>query len=97
MSEVTYSKFDASKYLNNEEALRDYLDIALEDGDTATIQLVLRDIAKARGMSELARKTNLNRESLYKTLSAQGNPSFASMLKIMNALGMKITLANITQ
>lgn len=97
MSDVTYRKFDASKYLDSEEALRDYLDIALEDGDTATIQLVLRDIAKARGMSELARKTNLNRESLYKTLSAQGNPSFASIMKIMNALGLKIKLANITQ
>lgn len=90
----TYDKFDASKYHTDEEAIRDYLAIALEDGDTATVQLVLRDIAKARGMSELARKTNLNRESLYKSLSAQGNPSFASILKIMNAFGLKMTLAN---
>ncbi|GGI15510.1 phage DNA-binding protein [Galliscardovia ingluviei] len=92
MNTTTYSKFDASQYLNNEEAIRDYLAIALEDGDTATIQLVLRDIAKARGMSELARKTQLNRESLYKSLSAQGNPSFASIMKIMNALDLKMTL-----
>lgn len=92
MNTTTYSKFDASQYLNNEEAIRDYLAIALEDGDTATIQLVLRDIAKARGMSELARKTQLNRESLYKSLSAQGNPSFASIMKIMHALDLKMTL-----
>ncbi len=95
MSTVTYSAFDASKYLKDDEAIRDYLAIALEDGDTKTIQLVLRDIAKAQGMSELARKTNLNRESLYKSLSAEGNPSFASIMKIMEALGLKITLSKI--
>ncbi len=95
MSTVSYSTFDASKYLNDKEAMQDYLSIALEDGDTKAIQLVLRDIAKAQGMSELARKTNLNRESLYKSLSAKGNPSFASIMKIMDALGLKITLAKI--
>ena len=95
MSTVSYSTFDASKYLNDKEAMQDYLSIALEDGDTKAIQLVLRDIAKAQGMSELARKTNLNRESLYKSLSAEGNPSFASIMKIMDALGLKITLAKI--
>ncbi|CAM4130571.1 addiction module antidote protein [Corynebacterium belfantii] len=94
MNTVTYRKFDASKYLTDDEAIRDYLAIALEDGDTKTIQLVLRDIAKAQGMSELARKTNLNRESLYKSLSAEGNPSFASIMKIMEALGLKVTLSN---
>ena len=83
------------EYLNDKEAMQDYLSIALEDGDTKAIQLVLRDIAKAQGMSELARKTNLNRESLYKSLSAKGNPSFASIMKIMDALGLKITLAKI--
>ena len=95
MSTVSYSTFDASKYLNDKEAMQDYLSIALEDGDTKAIQLVLRDIAKAQGMSELARKTNLNRESLYKSLSAEGNTSFASIMKIMDALGLKITLAKI--
>ncbi len=94
MDTTTYKQFDASRYLDSEEAMREYLAIALEDGDTATIQLVLRDIAKARGMSELARKTQLNRESLYKSLSAQGNPSFASIMKIMSALDLKMTLAS---
>ena len=93
METTTFSAFDASKYLMDDEAIRDYLAIALEDGDTKTIQLVLRDIAKAQGMSELARKTNLNRESLYRSLSAEGNPSFASVMKIMEALGLKVTLA----
>lgn len=55
MNTVTYSAFDASKYLIDDEAIRDYLAIALEGGDTKTIQLVLRNIAKAQVMSELAR------------------------------------------
>ena len=93
MITVTYSSFDASKYLTDEEAIRDYLALALEEGDTKTIQLVLRDIAKAKGMSELARQTHLNRESLYKSLSAEGNPSFATIMKIMDACGLKLTLA----
>ncbi|MGN2367740.1 addiction module antidote protein [Actinotignum sp. UMB0459] len=94
MSKVTFSAFDASKYLDSEEAINDYLAIALEDGDTKTVQLVLRDIARARGMSQLAKDTNLNRVSLYKSLSKDGNPSFETITKIMKALGLKLTLAS---
>lgn len=90
---MKFSKFDASKYLDSEEAIADYLAIALEDGDTKTVQVVLRDIAKARGMTSLARETNLNRESLYKSLSEDGNPSFATISKVVKALGLKMTLA----
>ena len=92
MKEVTFSAFDASKYLDSQEAMNDYLAIALEDGDTKTVQVVLRDIARAHGMSQLAKETQLNRESLYKSLS-KDNPSFAAITKIMKALGLKITLA----
>ncbi|MDK6787397.1 addiction module antidote protein [Actinotignum schaalii] len=94
MSKVTFSTFDASKYLDSEEAINDYLAIALEDGDTKTVQLVLRDIARARGMSQLAKDTDLNRVSLYKSLSKDGNPSFETIAKIMKALGLKLTLAS---
>ena len=93
VKEVTFSAFDASKYLDSQEAVNDYLAIALEDGDTKTVQVVLRDIARAHGMSQLAKETQLNRESLYKSLSKDGNPSFAAITKIMKALGLKITLA----
>ena len=89
MNEVTFSAFDASKYLDTD----DYLAIALEDGDTKTVQVVLRDIARAHGMTQLAKETQLNRESLYKSLSKEGNPSFASITKIMKALGLKMTLS----
>lgn len=93
MNEVTFSAFDASKYLDTAEAINDYLAIALEDGDTKTVQLVLRDIARAHGMTQLAKETQLNRESLYKSLSKEGNPSFATITKIVKALGLKMTLA----
>lgn len=93
MNEVTFSAFDASKYLDTDEAINDYLAIALEDADTKTVQVVLRDIARAYGMTQLAKETQLNRESLYKSLSKEGNPSFANITKIMKALGLKMTLA----
>ena len=93
MNEVTFSAFDASKYLDTDEAINDSPAIALEDGDTKTVQVVLRDIARAHGMTQLAKETQLNRESLYKSLSKEGNPSFASITKIMKALGLKMTLS----
>ena len=93
MNKATFSAFDASKYLDTDEDINDYLAIALEDGDTKTVQVVLRDIARAHGMTQLAKETQLNRESLYKSLSKEGNPSFATITKIMKALGLKMTLA----
>ncbi|WP_308517116.1 addiction module antidote protein [uncultured Varibaculum sp.] len=93
MNKVTFSAFDASKHLDTDEAINDYLAIALEDGDTKTVQVVLRDIARAHGMTQLAKEIQLNRESLYKSLSKEGNPSFATITKIMKALGLKMTLA----
>lgn len=94
MAKVTYQRFDASRYLDSPESAEEYLALALEEGDARTIQLVLRDIASAYGMSELAKKTGLNRESLYKALSAKGNPSFANILKITNALDLKLVLTH---
>lgn len=94
MEIISSSLFDASKYLDTDEAINDYLTIALEDGDTKTVQVVLRDIARAHGMTQLAKETQLNRESLYKSLSKEGNPSFSDITKIMKALGLKMTLAN---
>ena len=93
MKEVTFSAFDASKYLDTDEAINDYLAIALKDGDTKTVQVVLRDIARAHGMTQLAKETQLNLQSLYKSLSKEGNPSFATITKIMKALGLKMTLS----
>ena len=66
-----------------------YLDAVLEDGDPALIVAALGDIARAKGMSQVAREAGLGRESLYKSLSPSGNPEFATVLKVLQALGLQ--------
>lgn len=70
-----------------------YLDAALEDGDPALIVAALGDIARAKGMTQVAREAGLGRESLYKALSPSGNPEFASVLKVLSALGLRFQVA----
>jgi len=67
-----------------------YLDAALEDGDTGVIMAALGDIARAKGMSQVARAAGLGRESLYKSLSTTGNPEFATVLRVVRALGLRL-------
>lgn len=71
-----------------------YLEAAIEesDGDPAFIAMALGDIARARGMAELARETGLGRESLYKALSAEGNPQLSTVLKVTKALGLQFSI-----
>ncbi|MBN1393898.1 MAG: putative addiction module antidote protein [Pirellulales bacterium] len=68
-----------------------YLHAALEDGDPAVVVLALGNIARARGMTQIARETGLGRESLYKALSPEGNPEFATVFKVVQALGIKLS------
>jgi probable addiction module antidote protein len=68
----------------------EYLEAALEDGDPALIVAVLGDIARSRGMTEVARDTGLARESLYKALSSDGNPALATVLKVIRAVGLRL-------
>lgn len=81
--------WDAAEHLETAADMAVYLDAALEDGDTAVIVAALGDIARARGMAQIARETGLGRESLYKALSATGNPEFATILKVVRALGLQ--------
>ena len=67
-----------------------YLDAALDEGDASLVAAALGDIARAMGMTEVARQTGLGRESLYKALSPEGNPEFATILKVVRALGLKL-------
>lgn len=85
--------YDAAAYLKSEEECAMYLQAVIEeaDGDPAMIVLALGDIARARGMMQLARDTGLTREGLYKALSPGGNPSFASVMKVCKALGLKLS------
>ena len=73
-----------------------YLDAALEEGDASLIAAALGDIARAKGMSQIAKDTGLGRESLYKTLSPTGNPEFATVLKVMGALGLQFHAGSVT-
>ncbi len=90
MSKVETRPWDAANYLNTPRDMADYLEAALEDGDSAVIATALGDIARAQGMTQVAREAGLGRESLYKALSATGNPEFATVLKVIDALGLKL-------
>lgn len=81
--------WDSAEHLKTEEDMVLYLEACLEEGDAALIAHALGVIAKARGMSQLARDTGLSRESLYKALSGEGNPEFATVMKVVKALGFQ--------
>jgi len=81
--------WDAAEHLKTGEDMAAYLEAAIEDGDPAIISAAVGDIARAKGMSQIARETGLGRESLYKALSPGGNPEFATILKVVRALGLK--------
>ncbi len=87
-----FTPWDAADYLETEEDMALYLDACLEEdtGDGSLVRAALNDIARARGMSQLARDTGLTREGLYKALSASGNPEFSTMLKLIKALKIRL-------
>jgi probable addiction module antidote protein len=80
-------KYDVANYLDSNEMVTAYLDAAFESGDIARIAEALGDVARARGMTKIARATGLAREQLYKTLSAEGKPELSTVLKVMAAFG----------
>jgi len=90
MARTKTRPYDAAEYLETPEDMAAYLESALEDGEPAVVMHALGTIARARGMSQIARATGLGRESLYKALSPEGNPEFATVLKVMRALGLKL-------
>ena len=87
---VSVSDWDASEYLETEEDIAAYLNAVMAEDDTALLQAALGDIAKARGMTSVAKEAGVGRESLYKSLSANGNPSFQTISKVSRALGLKM-------
>ena len=82
--------WDPADHLETDEDIVAYLEAAFEDGDPTLIAAALGDIARARGMTEVAAEAGLGRESLYKALSPNGNPEFATVLKVMHALGLRL-------
>lgn len=90
MAKTKTRPYDAAEYLETPEDMAAYLEAAFEDGEPAVVVKALGAIARARGMSQIARDTGLGRESLYKALSPEGNPEFATVLKVVRALGLKL-------
>ncbi|WP_434673435.1 addiction module antidote protein [Pseudomonas sp. R1-15] len=87
-----FTRFDAASYLKTPEEMAAYLDACFEEdsGDGALVRAALNDIARAKGMTQIARDAGLGRESLYKALGSAGNPEFTTIIKVMKALGLKL-------
>jgi probable addiction module antidote protein len=94
MGTVKLRKWDIVEHLKTEEDMAMYLEACIEEAgdDAAFIAAALGDIARAKGMTQLAKDTGLGRERLYKALSGEGNPSFATVLKVTHALGLELRI-----
>lgn len=90
MKKLETALFDAADYLDDEETIAEYLTAALEDPNPDIFLVAVRDVARSRGMAQLARDTGLGRESLYKALSPGAKPRYDTMLKVLHALGVKL-------
>lgn len=92
MTKTTTTRYDVSEHLRTPEEMAAYLEACLEEanGDAAFVAKALGDIARAKGMSQVARDAGLSRESLYKALSGERSPGFDTILKVINALGLKL-------
>jgi probable addiction module antidote protein len=93
MSKTKTIPWDSAKHLRTDKEIANYLEAVFEDGDPALIAHALGVVARAKGMSQIAHAAGLGRESLYKALSPEGNPEFATVLKVMRALGLKLKVA----
>ena len=83
-------KFDVAEFLQDEETIAEYLNMALEDPNPEMLLLAVKNIARAQGMTQLAKDTGLGRESLYKALSEGAKPRYDTLLKVVRALGIKL-------
>ena len=91
----TFTKWDAVEHLETKEDVRLYLEACFEEdpGDGSLIRAALNDVARAQNMAQLSRDAGMSREGLYKALSSDGNPSFATVLRVVRALGMQLRVS----
>ncbi len=89
---IETTKWDAAEFLTSDEAIAAYLEAAFEDGDPKMIAVALGDIAKAKGMSAVAKEAGVTREALYKSLSDRGDPKLSTLIGVMRALGLRFTV-----
>lgn len=90
MAKTVTTVWDPAEHLKTEDHMAAYLEAALEEGDSTLVTAALGDIARAKGMTQVARDAGLGRESLYKALSASGNPEFSTILKVIQVLGLQL-------
>ena len=90
MPKTATTLWDPAEHLKTEDDMAAYLEAALEEGDPNLIAAALGDIARAKGMTQVAKDAGLGRESLYKALSPAGNPAFGTILKVVAALGLQL-------
>lgn len=86
-----YQDYDTSEFLETEDDIARYLNAVAEYNDPEMFQTALGKVAKARGMSSIAKEANVSRESLYRSLSAEGNPSFQTISKVLASMGLRLT------
>ena len=86
-----FAAFDAADYLSNEETIAEYISAALEDPNPDVFLIAVRDVARGRGMAQLAKDPGLGRENLYKALTPGAKPRYDTMLKLLHALGVKLS------
>jgi probable addiction module antidote protein len=92
MAKVKVAPFDASEYLDDEEVIAEYLTAALEDRNPEVFLVAVANVAKARGIAKVAQDSGLGRESLYKALAPGAKPRYETVRKLMDALGVKLTV-----
>lgn len=90
MKKTTTKKYDVAEYLHTPEEIAAFLEASLEEGDAAFVAKALGDIARAQGMTKVAKAARLSRESLYKALSGERSPGLDTILKVIKALGIKL-------
>ena len=93
MAKVKVKEFDASAFLDDEKVIAEYLTAALEDEDPEVFLAAVGNVAKARGMTAIAESTGLGRESLYKAIAPGAKPRYDTVLKVLQSLGVKITVS----
>lgn len=92
MRNIKIARFDAAEYLDSEEAIAEYLSAALEEDDPTLFLAALADVAKARGMTKMAKDAGVGRESLYKALAPGAKPRYDTVLKLARAAGVRLTV-----
>ena len=90
MAKIATKPWDPAGHIRDDADVAAYIEAALEDGDHRVVAAVLGDIARAKGMTQVARDAGLGRESLYKSLSSDGNPEFSTVLRVLKALGIRL-------